>query len=75
MNYESSELYSSELEIDISGFIYREENNIKFEKNKNERNKNLLLKVDKSENSNYLLKTNPLELNHLKWKIKNISIK
>ena len=62
MNYESSELYISELEIDISGFIYREENNIKFEKNKNERNKNLLLKVDKSEKSNYLLKTNPLEL-------------
>ena len=62
MNYECSELYISELEINNSGFIYREENKIKFEKNQNERNKHLLLKVDKSENSNYKLITNPLEL-------------
>ena len=62
MNYESPELYSSEFEIDNSGFIYREENKIKFEKNKNESYKHLLLKVNKSENSNYILKTNPLEI-------------
>ena len=62
MNYESPELYNSELEIDNSGFIYREENKIKFEKNKNERYKHLLLKVKKSENSKYKLETNPLEI-------------
>ena len=62
MNYESPELYNSELEIDNSGFIYREENKIKFEKNKNERYKHLLLNINKSENSNYILKTNPLEI-------------
>ena len=62
MNYESSELYSSELEIDNSGFIYREGNEIKFEKNRNERNSHLLLKVNKHENSNYILNTNPFEL-------------
>ena len=62
MNYESPELYNSELEIDNSGFIYREGNKIKFEKNKNERYKHLLLEVNKSKNSNYILNTNPLEI-------------
>ena len=63
IDYEGNNFYFSNMQIDKSGFIFRDSDNIYFSENFEENNKELLFQIVKNENSNYQLILNQVKFN------------
>ena len=62
IDYEGNNFSFSNMEIDKSGFIFRDSDNIYFSENFEENNKELLFQIVKNENSNYQLILNQVKI-------------
>ena len=71
IDYDSDELISTNLEVNNSGYIYRKQNKIFFQdflldKNDDNNDEELLLKIKKNENFDYILIPNDCQLDENK---------